>query len=50
MVQRSVRDVSGKLEGPAPESKVRLPKWIYVLREMDKGRSTGSIAEDLSHT
>lgn len=31
-------------------SKVRLPKWIYVLREMDKGRSINSIAEDLPHT
>ena len=31
-------------------SKVRLPKWIYVLREMDKGRSINSITEDLSHT
>ena len=30
-------------------SKVRLPKWIYVLREMDKGRSINSIAEDLPH-
>lgn len=31
-------------------SKVRLPKWIYVLREMDKGQSINSIAEDLPHT
>jgi transposase-like protein len=31
-------------------SKVRLPKWIYVLREMDKGRSINSIAKDLPHT
>jgi len=31
-------------------SKVRLPKWIYVLREMDKGRSINSITEDLPHT
>ncbi len=31
-------------------SKVRLPKWIYVLRELDKERSINSIAEDLPHT
>jgi len=31
-------------------AKVRLPVWIYVLREMDKGRSINSIAKDLPHT
>jgi transposase-like protein len=31
-------------------SKVRLPVWIYVLREMDKDRSINSIAKDLPHT
>lgn len=31
-------------------SKVRLPVWIYVLREMDKGRSINSISKDLPHT
>ena len=31
-------------------SKVRLPVWVYVLREMDKERSINSIAKDLSHT
>ncbi len=31
-------------------SEVRLPKWIYVLREMDKGQSINSIAKDLPHT
>ena len=31
-------------------SKVWLPKWIYVLREMDKGRSINSIAKDIPHT
>jgi transposase-like protein len=31
-------------------SKVRLPVWIYVLREMDKGRSINSISKDLAHT
>jgi len=31
-------------------SKVRLPTWIYVLREMDKGRSINDIAKDLPHT
>jgi len=31
-------------------SKVRLPTWIYVLREMDKDRSINDIAKDLPHT
>jgi transposase-like protein len=31
-------------------AKVRLPVWIYVLREMDKGRSINSISKDLPHT
>jgi transposase-like protein len=31
-------------------AKVRLPKWIYVLREMDKDRSINDIAKDLLHT
>lgn len=31
-------------------AKVRLPVWIYVLRETDKGRAINSIAKDLPHT
>jgi len=31
-------------------AKVRLPVWVYVLREMDKGRSINSISKDLPHT
>jgi diaminopimelate decarboxylase len=31
-------------------SEVRLPVWIYVLREMNKDRTINSIAKDLLHT
>jgi hypothetical protein len=31
-------------------AKVRPPVWIYVLREMDKGRSINSISKDFPHT